>query len=123
VDVGVAVLVAVAVGVFVGVSVGVLVAVSVGVLVGVSVGVLVGVSVVVGVSAPASRGETKNSAATRASAAAMVIVRGHTPCGRTGNPLLLLSKVRVIIGGKKYFQQPPIPLIVARLGDMAMPSA
>jgi hypothetical protein len=88
-----AVLVAVAVGVLVGVSVGVLVAVSVGVSVG------VGVS-----SARASLGETKNSAATRASAAAMVTASGHTPCGRLGTPLPLLSKVRVIIGRKGYFQ-------------------
>jgi len=111
----VAVLVDVAVGVFVGVVVavlvGVLVGVAVGVLVGVSVGVLVKVSSGAGEpssAAPTSlgetAGETKDSAATRASAAAMVTASGHTPCGRLGTPLLLLSKVRVIIGRKEYFQ-------------------
>ena len=81
----VGVLVGVFVGVLVGVSVGVLVGVFVAVLVGVWVGVLIGVSVGVGVSgcAPASREETKNRAATRASAAAMVTASGHTPCART----------------------------------------
>jgi hypothetical protein len=78
----------------------------VGVLVGVSVGVFVGVSVGVdvGSSAPASLGDTKNSAATRTSAAAMVTASGHIPCGRIGTSLLLLSKVRGIIGRKEYFQ-------------------
>ena len=114
VAVGVGVLVGVLVGVFVGVSVGVsvgvLVGVSVGVLVGVFVGVLVGVlvgvsvGVGVSVSAPARPAETRNNAAARASAATMVTASGHTPCGRPGTSLLLLSKVRVIIGRKEYFQ-------------------
>ena len=93
-----------------GVSVGVNVDVAVGQ--GPSQGVGVGVS-----SAPASLGETENSAAARASAAAMVTASGHIPCGRLGTSLLLLSKVRVIIGSKEYVQQFSISLIVALLDD------
>jgi hypothetical protein len=62
--------------------------------------------VMFGVSGPAPAGseKPKNSAATRASAAALVTASGHTPCVLPGTSPLLLSKVRVIIGRKEYFQ-------------------